>query len=219
MEIENVQSRTGATLVGGGNLNLENIDAALTIAPYLVAADGGANHCLNYGKLPEAVIGDFDSIDASTRSALADSRLIHVAEQNSTDFEKALSRIHAPFVIATGFTAPRLDHTLAILNTLVKRVGPTCVVLGEEDVIFAAPNEVALDVPNGTRVSLFPLAPVSGTSEGLEWPINGMTLSPTGQIGTSNRATGPVTLAFDAPGCLILLPRSELQAALNALVG
>ena len=218
MEINNVQSQTGVTLVGGADPRPENIDAALTFAPYLVAADGGANHCLKCGKSPDAVIGDFDSIDPATQSALADSRLIRISEQETTDFEKALSHINAPFVLATGFTTARLDHTLAAFNVLVRQVGPTCLILGEEDVIFSAPKQLVLDIPKGTRVSLFPLSPISGKSEGLEWPIDGLELSPNGQIGTSNRANGLVKLQFDNPGCLILLPRSQLQPSLNALI-
>jgi len=38
--------------------------------------------------MPEAVIGDFDSIPQNVRAALPDSVLYHVTEQDSTDFEK-----------------------------------------------------------------------------------------------------------------------------------
>lgn len=217
MEIDNVQSRTGVTLVGGGSPSQADIDAALAVAPCLVAADGGANYCFRYGKLPTAVIGDFDSIDDQTKSNFPHSRMIEVEEQESTDFEKALCRIDAPFVLATGFTAARLDHTLATLNVLSRGIGPPCLILGENDVTFASPKSLHLNLPTSTRISLFPLSPISGTSKGLQWPIDGLVLTPNGQVGTSNRAVGPISLEFDQHGCLIILPRSELKAALNAL--
>jgi thiamine pyrophosphokinase len=39
---------------------------------------------------PEAVIGDFDSIRPAARTALPPDRLHPIAEQDTTDFDKAL---------------------------------------------------------------------------------------------------------------------------------
>lgn len=216
---ENVQSSQGVTLVGAGSPRPQDIALSLTLAPVLVAADGGANHCVTAGHIPTAIIGDFDSLDSQRFSASFDTRMIHISEQESTDFEKCLTHIQAPFIIATGFTADRVDHSLAVWSTLAQRIGPPTVVLGEHDLILAAPDRIELDLPADTRVSLYPLATVTGRSTGLEWPIQGLTLSPMGRVGTSNRATGPVTLEFDAPGCLIILPPETLPAVLSALTG
>ena len=63
-----------------------------------------------------------------------------------------------------------------------------------------------------------PMAPVSGTSRGLEWPIDGLALSPTGRIGTSNRAcAAEVEIATDGPGLLCLLEPSAFPNVLDAL--
>jgi thiamine pyrophosphokinase len=190
----------------------------MALAPVVVAADGGANACVDAGVSPVAVIGDMDSIADATRAALSAARVIEVTEQESTDFDKAVTRIRAPFVVAVGFTGARLDHTLAVLSSLTKGVGPTTFVLGRGDVIFAAPRLLELDVTAGTRLSLYPLGPVTGRSEGLAWPIDGLTLGPLDRLGTSNRVTGPVTLEMDAPGCLVLMPRDVLASVVRALV-
>ncbi|MEM7719227.1 MAG: thiamine diphosphokinase [Pseudomonadota bacterium] len=213
----NVQSSRGVTLVGGGAPHVDDIRLLLQYAPDLVAADGGANACLTYGMAPIAAIGDFDSLDADTRTKLTDTRFIHVAEQDTTDFEKSLTNIDAPHILATGFTAKRLDHTLAVLSVLSRTVGTPVVVLGETDITFAVPTQIALPIAPKTRVSLFPMGPVQGTSVGLEWPIDGLELSPNGRIGTSNRAIGTVTLTFDQPGCLVILPRETLPIVLDVL--
>jgi thiamine pyrophosphokinase len=90
--------------------------------------------------------------------------------------------------------------------------------VGREDVVFAAPPEVRLALRAGDRLSLYPLARVTGTSEGLDWPIAGLTFAPDGRVGTSNRVTaGPVALQFEAPGMLVILPRARLDAAFDAL--
>ena len=219
MKARNVQSSKGVTLVGGGSVLPENLRIATAFAPTLIAADGGAHHCVSEGLTPTAVIGDLDSVNDTMRNTFPDTDFIHVSEQDSTDFEKSLTRINAPFVLATGFTAPRLDHTLAVFATMARRIGPPTLVLGEGDVIFAAPKNLTLNLPIGTRLSLFPLEPMKGQSTGLKWPINDLTLGPGNTIGTSNETTGPVSLSFDKPGCLILLPPQTFEAALHALVG
>ena len=60
------------------------------------------------------------------------------------------------------------------------------------------------------------MAAVTGRSSGLEWPIRGLNFAPAGRIGTSNRATGPVSLDFDGDGMLAILPKTRLDRLLAA---
>src|SRR5690606_25526224 len=96
---------------------------------------------------------------------------------------------------------------------------PPCILIGAVDICFAAPPELRLDLPPGSRLSLFPMARIRGRSEGLQWPIDEVRFAPAGEIGTSNAVTGPVHLSFDAPGMLVILPRAGLPAAMAALDG
>ena len=203
-------------LVGGGPVTAGDMAEARACAGAVVAADGGADRALALGVRPSAVIGDLDSLSAAARAALGCA--VHgVAEQDSTDFEKCLVRIAAPLVIAVGFAGGRLDHALAVFNALARHPARRCVVLAEREVIVLAPPRIALGLAAGTRVSLFPLAPVTGRSAGLYWPIDGIGFAPGGIIGTSNRAEGPVDLAFDGPGMLLMLPRRCLGALMAGL--
>lgn len=205
------------TLLGGGGADRACLTLALTRAPRLLAADGGANMALAAGLMPDAVIGDFDSVTAETLAAIPTDRQIRVPEQDTTDFEKCLTRIRAPFVLGVGFLGARLDHTLAVLGTLVRHPERRCLLIGSEDVVFPAPPRLHLDLPAGSRFSLFPLRPVTGRSEGLRWPIDGLALAPDGIVGTSNEVSGPVRLETDGPGMLVILPRGALDAALAGL--
>ncbi|MFN3936509.1 MAG: thiamine diphosphokinase [Gemmobacter sp.] len=212
-----VQSPRGVTLVGGGPVSDRLLSQALRHAPDVVAADAGADRLLQRGLMPRAVIGDFDSITPSARAALSD-RLHHIPEQDSTDFDKALRSIDAPFVLGLGFTGARVDHGLAVLNALARHAQRRCLILGDRDVTFVAPPELELSLPVGTRLSLFPLGPVAGESEGLRWPIAGLRFAPDGMIGTSNEvAASRVRLRFDARRMLVILPRGRLEAALAGL--
>ena len=211
---------TPVTLLGGGALGPGDLDLALSLAPRLVAADGGAVAALAAGHMPEAVYGDMDSLDLATRDLIPPARLHTIAEQDSTDFDKALRHISAPVVLAAGFTGDRVDHELAVYHGLVAHAERRCIVLGARDLVVHAPPALALDLPAGTRVSLFPLSEVSGTSAGLDWPIDGLRFHPARRVGTSNRATGGrLTLGFDAPGMLLIVPRDHLAALIAAVAG
>jgi len=215
-----VDSRDGLTLLGGGEICTHDLKEALSLAPDLVAADSGAAAALALGLMPRAVIGDMDSLAPEAQGRLAPGVLHRVDEQETTDFDKVVARVAAPFALGVGFLGRRVDHQMANLSTLVRARHLRCVLIGAQDVIFAAPPEVAVALGAGTRVSLFPLAPVTGRSEGLRWPIAGLRLAPAGPHGTSNRVAEGATrvrLVFDAPGMLVILPRAALGPALAGL--
>jgi thiamine pyrophosphokinase len=214
-----VASTLGVTLVGGAPVTVRALEAALRLAPCLVAADGGADRALSAGLMPRAVIGDFDSISPSARAAIPADRLHPIAEQETTDFDKALRSVTAPFVLALGFAGARIDHGLAVFNTLVRHPDRRCIVLGGPDAVFLCPPEITLRLQVGDRLSLFPMGPVTGRSSGLRWPVDGLAFAPDGMIGTSNMVTDPVVrLSFDTARMLVILPRVRLRAALSALV-
>lgn len=204
-------------MVGGGALGAGDLAEALDLAPHLVAADGGAQAALDLGYAPRAVIGDLDSLSDAARARLGPDAVFPIHEQDSTDFDKALRSINAPVVLGVGFLGGRLDHQLAAFNTLVTRADPPCILIGEEEIVLHVPDRITLELEPGDVVSLFPMAQVTGRSEGLEWPIDGLVLAPDGRVGTSNRATGSVSLQMDGPGMLLIAPRRALSAAMRAI--
>ena len=215
-----VQSTDGVTLVGGGPVSQAEFRIATARAPRILAADGGADRALAAGYTPEAVVGDFDSISAHAQATLGPARLFPIREQMTTDFDKALRSVAAPFTLALGFTGARVDHGLAVFNSLVRHADRHCIVIGPRDVTFHAPPELTLALTPGDRLSLFPMSPVTGRSSGLEWPIDGLDFAPAGVIGTSNRVTSAkVHLEMDSPGMLVILPRARLDVALRSLLG
>ncbi|MDO5630425.1 MAG: thiamine diphosphokinase [Paracoccus sp. (in: a-proteobacteria)] len=208
-----LRSDQGVTLIGGGTVDRTALASALALAPVVAAADSGADAALAAGLVPAAVIGDFDSISSAARAAIPAANQHPVAEQDSTDFAKCLMRIAAPFVIAVGFDGRRVDHTLAAMTVLARHPQPPCVILTAADAVTLAPPDLRLDLPPGTRVSLFPLGPVTGSSTGLRWPIDGLMLEPAGRVGASNQATGPVHIRSTGP-LLVILPARHLPALL-----
>ena len=216
-----VRSSEPITLVGGGAVADGEIHHALTVAPGLVAADGGAAHCLRMGHVPQAVIGDMDSFEADARQTVPEDRLFPIAEQDSTDFDKALRNIQAPVVLGLGFSGGRADHQLACFNTLVRYPDRRCVLIDPTDLVFLAPPVLRLRLDPGSRVSLFPMGLVEGQSSGLKWPIGGLSFAPDGRVGTSNKVSldegGEVELILTAPKMLIILPASAQVSVMAAL--
>lgn len=208
----------GVTLVGGGPASAAMISEAMSLAPNLVAADGGAGHLAETGLIPLAIIGDLDSLTnvEAWRERLGD-RLVHVTEQDSTDFEKCLARINAPFFVCVGFLGGRQDHGLAALHALINDPRPV-VLLGADDVAFAPQADVRLDLPVGERISIFPLRRVQASGgAGLAYPVEGLAMEAGAQIGTSNQAAAPSqSFAFDRPGAIVFLNPDRARDALQA---
>ncbi|MEX5576932.1 thiamine diphosphokinase [Pseudophaeobacter sp. A-200-2] len=205
------------TLVGGGHLGLDDLNEALRHAPVLVAADGGAGAALEQGHVPEAVIGDFDSLPEAVQNRLPAENLFHLPEQDTTDFDKALRSIRAPVVLGAGFLGARVDHQLAAFHTLIQPGRSPCILIGATELVFHVTRRIALPMAAGDVVSLFPMQPVTGRSGGLVWPIEGLQMCPTSRIGTSNRAVGPVWIEADGPGLLGIVPRHYLAALMQAI--
>lgn len=222
----NFPFRNNVTLLGGGECSVESLEEALRYAPELVATDGAATRALIWGHMPDLVIGDMDSLDDTTKAALAPGIVHPIHEQDSTDFDKALRSVQAQLILGVGFLGARQDHSLACLNSLVRHADRRCILVGENDICFLAPAQLALNLPAGTRLSLFPMAEVSVRGTGLVYPVDGLRMRPWGQISTSNAvdSSGHVRLEFDGPRMLVLIERDVavgldigLDAAIKAL--
>lgn len=211
---------TPVTLVGAGATAPAAIEAARRLAPALVAADGGADRLAAMRLTPRAVIGDMDSLSDHERWRSGPAHFVHLAEQETTDFEKCLYATEAPLYLAVGFTG-RFDHTLAVLHALLAYPEKRVVLIGAEEVSALAPpgGVLRLAVRPGSRVSIYPLLPVTGMhSRGLAWPLDGLALAPGQRIGTSNEARQPlIELGFDGPGALVMLEPDGLETLAAAI--
>ncbi|WP_170475801.1 thiamine diphosphokinase [Ruegeria arenilitoris] len=213
-----VRAEEPIALFGGGKIGPQDLSLALSRVDRLVAADGGAAILIDSGHMPEAVIGDLDSLEPRHRDRIPPDRLFPITEQDSTDFDKSLRHIQAPLVLGLGFLGERVDHKLATFNSLIRRQDRPCVLLGSKEIVFHAPPQIELPIEPEQTVSLFPLRRVTGSSKGLEWPIDELVMEPDGLVGTSNKAVANVELRIDGPGLLVILPRSALDIVMQAFL-
>ena len=178
-------------IVGGGTNDSALLRELASRNVALVGADGGGYAIGAAGLVPEAILGDLDSIE--DRSGWEQrTRVIHIPEQITTDFQKALYSTSAPVTLALGMTGKRLDHTLAALSALHEVAARRRVILVDEtDVALAVSGSFSFDAAPRERISVHPLVPIIfERTEGLFYPMNDLLLDPAGRLGTSNEGTG-----------------------------
>lgn len=209
-------------LLGGGGVPLPQLHRELSRGLPLIAVDGGANQLLGSDIMPDAIVGDLDSLQHRENWAKR-CLLVPIAEQDTTDFEKCLYSVQAPSYIALGFSGRRLDHTLANLHVMAKRVHSHPVVLvGEHDVVIVCDGDMAIDLPQALRLSIFPLTPVTFEhSAGLLYPLDGLQLAVGQMIGTSNAVSSSrveISKAEGDKGLYALMVPLEAQDAIEAWI-
>ena len=178
-------------LIGNGEWARDDIEAVANLGP-IVAVDGGYYGCQAAGIKPNMIIGDMDSLNLNDLTPDEMPTRHHITDQNSTDLEKALRGTKAPLFIALGFLGKRMDHSLATLAILAQYCDShNVILLGRHDLIYVTKQNFTMNGQKDKRLSIFPIGAVTFTaSVGLVWSLEGLTLKPDGQIGTSNRMTG-----------------------------
>ena len=208
----NLTFNTPVLLIGGAGVDEACLNSEVFSLWPIVAADGGANALREINIVPTAVIGDLDSL-TDLEYWRANTRVVEISEQDTTDFEKCLYSVRAPLVVAMGFTGRRFDHTLVSLH-LLQRYAPSVklILLTERDVCFAICGNLKMQLPVGSRFSLYPLSRTSFTrSVGLEYPLDGLVMEQGHLIGTSNRVTeASLSIEADSSGVYAIITERQL---------
>ncbi len=170
--------------------------ALVARADLVLAADGGARFLAGIGVTPDAVVGDFDSLDPAIATRLEGAGVTfvrHPVRKDVTDGELAVDealRRGAGEVLLAGATGA-LDHTLghlAILRRQAARgVAARIVAPGLSVTVLIAPATVRLAAAVGVRVSLVPLGGDSTvTLAGLDYPLDRGVLPADACLGIGN---------------------------------
>jgi thiamine pyrophosphokinase len=181
----------------------------------LVAANGGAVHCLRLGLKPDIVIGDFDSLEQAELSRMETygTELIrYPARKDYTDLELALTharQLGASQVLILGALGNRWDQTLANLllpasadfSTLDIRL-----VDGQQEIFLVKDGQkTVIQGKPGDILSLIPLyGDATGiTTEGLEYALENGTLQFGSTRGISNVMLGDMAGISCKEGLLV----------------
>ena len=177
----------------------------LDSADAVVCCDGAAvKYMRRYGgeRLPEAVIGDMDSLPKMLREKLGPI-VVQVEEQDDNDMTKAMRYVlerhpEVTDIHILGATGLREDHTVGNLGLLMEYTrmfdltGIRVEIVSDYSTAFAVTDSCELHVGKGRRVSLFsPDNSLTIQSEGLQWPTDRVVFD-NWWPATLNRATADV---------------------------
>ena len=162
----------------------------------LIAADGGAGLCLSHGRVPDLLVGDFDSIapEALERARNAGSKVTRSpVDKDVTDLDLALeaaSELGADQVLITAAWSARLDHTLAAIGSVFAHTGLTIDLVDPDMmglILDSRRRSTATLAGPGASFSLLTLDPRTVLScQGARYELERVTLDPLSTRGLSN---------------------------------
>jgi thiamine pyrophosphokinase len=185
----------------------------------IIAADGGAAHCLGIGLFPNVVIGDMDSIPPSEVEKLKSQniRFITYAKyKDETDLELALKYAvnkGVDQIFFHGLLGGRLDQSLSNIFLLARDewMNTDLIVFNGLDIAYLMRDggNISLQGQPGDLVSLIPLSElVSGVStDGLRWKLSESSLTLGTTLSISNEMLSFSARVKIGSGRLLLIHR------------
>lgn len=165
-----------AVIVAGGESPTATVPLdILHNAPYVVCCDGAADRYIATGHIPDAIVGDGDSISAENREKYT--HLLHIiAEQETNDQTKAVHFLMEQGkrrIAIVGATGLREDHTIGNISLLVEYARMGCDVCSFTDygVFIPCNGTTTHKCHKGQQVSIFSITAKDLSAEGLRYPI------------------------------------------------
>lgn len=164
----------------------EVVNNLLQNCGFIVACDGGLNHCNELEIIPNLLCGDLDSIDSDLSERLNSeyTDVIQMQNQDKSDLSKALSYLRDEgftSIDVIGIEGGRLDHQFGVWSCLIE--SDSYASLHYEDfVLKRVPNDtIQLQTKLGKIVALHAITPCKGVRlTGCKFTLNNDTL----EIGT-----------------------------------
>lgn len=190
---------------------------ALAGADFVVAADAGGEWCVSLGRIPDLVVGDFDSAapGAPQRLRAAGIEVTEFSvEKDESDLELAVAAAlarGAGSLTLTACSGGRLDHTLASVGSLTRAGRSGTADLQEPS--FAAWTVagdqgagIELQTRPGTTFSVLAVGEARGVSiTGGLFPLVAAALPSLSSLGLSNIASGPTIMVSAEVGTLVVI--------------
>ncbi len=187
----------------------------ISLPPYdlIIAADGGARHCLDNQLKPNFVIGDLDSLDEPALAELeaAGAQIIrYPTRKDFTDLELALQHainLGAVEVTLLAALGERWDQTCAnILLCAAQTAFKVKILDGKQELHFVHGGEtLEIHAAVGKTVSLISLSETTQgiTTENLEYPLHNEDLAFGSTRGVSNVLSQSPAIIQVARGLLL----------------
>lgn len=175
----------------------------------VIAADGGYRHCVHLGIHPDVILGDFDSLGYAPEGSQ-----VFPVEKDDTDsmlaVRRGLSLGCNRFLIYGGLDGPRLDHTIANLQTLqfLADQGAQGIFVGKSSLATVISGGcVRFPARSEGLISVFCMGSDANgvTIQGLQYELSGGTLSAGFPLGVSNHFIGRSSEISVENGSLLII--------------
>lgn len=164
---------------------------------YIICADGGLRYAISSGILPDAIIGDLDSVDEKCKEFI-DNNIIPIikfpVEKDETDTELAvlhLIELGCDDITLSGVTGSRLDHTFGniYLLKMIKNKGIQGKIVDDNNTIYLVDDYIKLERRDGYYTSVIPITQegVIVTLTGFYYPLNEELINFGSTLGISNK--------------------------------
>ena len=184
-------------------------------AEHILCADSGGRHLFDMGLLPEAVIGDGDSLPREAEQSFIAQGVNFIkypAEKDYTDTQLAVEfaiEQGAQDIVLIGSCGGRLDHELANISLLVKYNNDfqRLRLANNNSIVFVLDKETIITGNIGDIISILPITEsVSGvTLKGLKYPLSMKKILMGDNIGISNEFTETQAVISLTEGRLLVI--------------
>lgn len=210
-------------VMANGTWDLTWGNEVLADVDYLVCADGGADHAMDSGRIPDMLVGDMDSVSAETLKRCEEGGCLirtFPCEKDETDLELALHEagkkagmVGERDIWLYGATGGRIDHLLGNTALLLAfaRKGYRVRMADARHEIWVAQNEEQVRGSAGQVLSLLALSEqATVTTKGLYYPLTEGILRHDSTMGLSNVFLGEEAgLQIHSGWVLAVLPRGK----------
>lgn len=164
-----------AVIIANGRYPSHDIPlSVINNASYIVCCDGAANNFIAAGNIPNAIVGDLDSISDENREKFTDI-LHHVSEQENNDLTKAVNfciERGINDITIVGGTGFREDHAIGNISLLAEYILKVNVRMITNWGVFSPINcSTTFNSFNGEKISIFAIDQVPMTTTGLQYTI------------------------------------------------
>lgn len=144
-------------------------------AEMIVCCDGSTRSLVEHGMIPDAIVGDMDSLDKELASEFADRTFID-GNQETNDLTKAVEWCRKSGyndIIILGATGKREDHSVGNISLLTEYSKYAKVQMITDNGIFLPFHESCrIETFKGQQISVFSVnTETEITSEGLRFPL------------------------------------------------
>ena len=174
---ETMTTKFDAVILANGDYPTSSLPLEiLSKTSFVVCCDGAVNEYIRRGGMPQAIIGDCDSLSEDIKASCSD--IIHkIDEQEYNDLSKTikfLASIGKRRIAIVGATGKREDHTLGNISLLIEymRWGMDVTMYTDHGMFIPCHGERTFTSTSGQQVSIFSFGATGFHAEGLVYPLH-----------------------------------------------